>query len=587
MLRILTSLIAAGIAFLALRLGVRAKRSSSYKKVLQRRETITEVKNRTEIISKLSEKTFDILVIGGGSTGCGVAMDASTRGLSVALIERFDFGSETSSKSTKLLHGGIRYLIDAFKKLSIPHLMFVINALNERRKVMYMAPYLTSTVRIMIPIYKHLSFAFYYVVAKAYDWLSFGQSLGRTYVLSKEHACIYYSNLDANSLNKAIVYYDGMMNDARINVMLAKTASSHGAIVGNHISLVKFEKNENGKIEYALCVDNITKKNIKIKAKVFISATGSFADEVRSKGKKESKRMLVASSGTHMVLNSEAGPENMGILDTKTWDNRILFILPWKNRILAGATEKKRDLKELINPTCEEIDNLINEVKKFSMGEINNKDIKSVWTGIRPLIQNENEKSTANLVRSFTIVDDDNGLITTVGGKWTIFRKMAEKTVDLAVKNYKLNPFNKCITNSIRIVGTEGYAKDLYYSIKRALNVSKDYAKHLNDHYGSLAYNLAPYISKYPQKLSEKFPFLLGEAIYCIENEYACDSIDILNNRFGIGFVDILEMKKMKESLDGYLKEYFESKNEKFEYDAFYNEKTFDAFGHDLIKGFN
>lgn len=558
--------------------------SNDMKAVISRRKKTIEIRSRKEILKQLTESKFDILIIGGGITGSGVALDAATRGLKVALIERFDFGSETSSKTTKLLHGGFRYLLKAFSDFSILQLLVVIRGLSERKSIMIMAPYLTYTVKIIIPIYRAILTPYYCFISKLYDWLSWGESLGRSHLVSKEQSLAYYYNLPKNNLSCSMAYYDGMMQDARINVLVAKTASHYGAIIANYVEFIKFNKDENGMNQSATCKNLLTNETFEIRATIFISATGCFTDQIRKYDNPKDKEFMDASVGTHIVLDAQFGPENIGILDSKTSDGRVAFILPWKGYKLVGTTENKGAVVPTICPTKDDLHFLIKVAQKFSSEKITLKNVRSAWAGIRPLISKSKQEKTESIVRFYEVIDDEDGLISVTGGKWTMFRLMAEKTIDLAIKKYGLKPLNCCVTKKLRIVGSKGYARNLYIKVARVLEIDIEYAKHLILQYGDKAFKVGKYLKEYPEKLSSKYLFTVAEAIYCVENEYACTSIDIVNNRFELGFYDSIEALRMKEKLDLILEEYYKSKGEKYMINSKYSDRIFKSMGIGLLQ---
>lgn len=578
--KVLTSLIMGFITFMVLK---RIKFKDEYAEAMNRKRKYKEIRSRKMILEKLKTEKFDILVIGGGITGSGCSLDCASRGLKTAMIERYDFGAETSSKSTKLLHGGLRYLLKAFSECSISQLILVIKGLRERKKIMKMAPYLTNTVKILIPIYKSILIPYYFLAGKLYDWLSWDKSLGRSYILSKSQTLLYYCNLPKNNLVNSIAYYDGMMNDGRLNVMVAKTASIHGAIISNYVEFLSFKKSKNGQIESAICKDVLSNEEIEIFSKIYISAVGCFTDIIRSKNISLNSKILVASSGTHIVLDTQFGPENVGLVDTHTKDGRVAFILPWKGFKLVGATEIISDVTATKCPTMAEIEFLMEEAQKYSLEKIKIENVKAVWSAVRPLLSNSHKIKTESIVRNYSIVDDGNGLISVTGGKWTIFRKMAEETVNLAIKKYGLKQKNECITDKLEIVGSRKFSRNFYCKVSRILDVDIDYAKHLTNYYGTNACKLKPYLLNYPEKISNKYPFTAAEVIYCVEHEYACTSLDIINNRFEVGFYDLEEAYKMKGKIDKILESYFNSKGEKYLFESQYCDKILKSIGLGLI----
>lgn len=555
--------------------------------VYKRRKTAKQLLGREEIIHSLESQTFDILVIGGGCVGTGCALDAASRGLKVGLIEAFDFGSQTSSKTTKLLHGGVRYLEKAIFNFSLSNFLVVLTALYERKTVMRMAPYLTYTVKIVVPICNVMKIPIYYVLLKIYDWLSINRSLGRSYLISGRLAKMYFGNLSDKRAKSAMVYHDGMMLDSRIVCLIAKTAAFYGATVANHVKLVEFMKNECGMITGARAYDKILERTIEIKCRMAISATGPFTDLVRQKNEKDASPLIKPSFGTHIVIKPGFGPENVGILDPCSKDGRVVFILPWQGHTLVGSTDIDGTVVERKNPTVEDVDFLLDEIKKYNGSGVTRKDVMSAWTGIRPLINDPRLGNTESIVRGFKIINENTGLISVFGGKWTTFRTMAEKAVDMAINQYNLSPESRCLTNHISIIGSRGYSRDLHYKISRILDVDTEYAKHLLNFYGDRSLKMKKYIRKYPNRLSSKYMFVEGEAIYCFEEELAMTALDVVNNRFEIGYYDVDEALLMIERVEKLLERYLEEKKKTIKVtDQSYKKAVMNSLGHELIQTF-
>lgn len=512
---------------------------------------------RAQNISALEGGKFDILVIGGGSTGAGCVLDAASRGLKVALVEANDFASETSSKSTKLLHGGIRYLDKAIRKFSIPQLFLVFEALTERYNILRIAPYLTTIVPIMIPIYSRWQILYYWLLCKIYDALSGWQSLGRSSYLTRDRTILNFKNMKKAKLKGSIQYYDGIFDDARTNILLIVTAAFYHATVVNYVEFVNFVKNEDDKIEMAICRDKLTGKTLRICAKVFLSAAGPFTDEIRKKDNSGCAEIMAHSAGTHLAYPSEYGPERMGLVDSHTADNRLMFVLPWRGKTIVGSTEVRRPLQAAIGPTTEEIDFIHKELQSYVETEIDRSEILSAWCGLRPLVREKSQSNTESLVRSFKIADNGNGLMYATGGKWTTYRIMAEQCIDRAIKAYSLHAKEPCRTAYLSVIGSESYSRDLYYNIKAELNIEIGYAMHLLECYGNRAFLFREYLPNYPERLSSKYEFRVAEIIYCIENEFAIHVKDILDNRFRISFLEVKEAGAMASKVAECMGKYF------------------------------
>lgn len=496
---------------------------------------------RESSVEKLKSVTFDLLIIGGGCTGVGCALDGATRGLRVALVDAGDFGSGTSSKSTKLVHGGVRYLAKAVSNLDWSQYQLVQQALGERHIMFKISPYLTSTVRILVPMYNKILIPYYYIGLKLYDWLSGLKSLGASHFINRMEAMDAFPYIKRKGLHGAVVYYDGQQHDARNNVMLAVTAAYHGATVVNHV-LVKSLVLEDGKAVGATCVDGITGMKFDVRASGIVNSTGCFSDELRRMSSGEVKNVMVQSSGTHIVIPREYTPNAMGFLDPHTGDGRVAFFMPWMGKTLVGATDIRSRLEFNPSPTKDDLDFLIHEVRAYTSNRVKleKKNVLAIWTGIRPLVRDPNVDDTEAIVRRHFIRFEDNGMLTVTGGKWTIYRKMAEEAIDKAVKVFSLQPQRACITKHIKILGSHGYTPRLYLEVQRKLGVPEDMARRLAEYYGTRAFKLAGYM-KGRKLLSEKYLYLLGEIAYCIDNELAVRVCDVLCNRLMLGLLDVRE----------------------------------------------
>ncbi|KAM0687815.1 mitochondrial glycerol-3-phosphate dehydrogenase [Conglomerata obtusa] len=500
---------------------------------------------RKETIQKLKTKKFDLLIIGGGASGAGCALDAVTRGLSVALVEASDFGSETSSKSTKLLHGGIRYLQKAVNTFDLAQLKLVHEALKERKAVIDIAPYLTHKMPIMLPVYNKISVPYYWIGMKMYDWISGTKSLGHSFFLNKEKTIERFPIIKKENLQGSIVYYDGQFNDARLNLMVSLTASYYGASVMNYVKVNDLVK-EHGYVKGAICTDTLTGETFKIKSKGVINATGPFIDKIRAKENGKCKEFVTPSSGVHIVLPREFAPRRMGLVIPGTSDGRILFFIPWQGKALIGTTDNKCKVQNNPKPSKEDLNFILDEVKEnITYPEIlSRKNLLSAWSGIRPLVRNPNDDKTESIVRRHLIHVSQNRLITLSGGKWTTYRRMAEETIDKAIKEFNFTVKRNCVTKYVRILGAHDYDQDYYLRIMRDLNLPVDIAKHLSSTYGDRAYKLREYLQKKSKKLSENYSFIEEEILYCIDNEMAVKLTDVIARRINLGFIDVLEASK-------------------------------------------
>lgn len=500
---------------------------------------------RSTVISKLKSRRFDLLIIGGGATGAGCALDAATRGLDIALVEYGDFSSETSSKSTKLLHGGVRYLEKAVKTFSLSQLKLVSESLHERMHILNISPYLTLRLPIMLPVYNYLTIPYFYAGMLLYDLIAGKESLGRSFIMGRTQTLKTFPRLQKEGLKGSIVYYDAQQNDARNNLMIAITSAYYGAAVLNYVEVIDLIK-ENGQILGARCVDRATGEAFDVQAKGVINATGAFTDTIRSKNGNKDK-VMVQSSGTHIVLPRRFVPRGMGMIDPGTTDGRVLFFIPWRGKAVIGTTDNSCELKRGIKPADADIDFILCNAKNYISNSalLTRESILSAWCGIRPLVKDMSSENTQAILRSHMIRVDSNKLLSVSGGKWTTYRKMAEDTINKAIEVFDLKPKRGCISKYVKILGGNGYTKNTVKRIMRELDVSPRLGKHLNDTYGLRALKLKDYSNDGRfSYLSDKYFFLKEEVEYAVDNEMAIKGHDILARRMGLGFIDVREAGK-------------------------------------------
>ncbi len=540
-----------------------------------------EVDEHRETVERESkdENEYDLLVIGGGATGAGIALDAATRGLKVAIVERDDFSAGTSSKSTKLVHGGVRYLEKAFWELDYNQYKLVKEALRERKYFLDTAPHLSSWLPIMLPLDKWWKAPYYWAGTKAYDFLAGSEGIESSYFLTRSKAIEAFPMLRRTDLIGALVYYDGAHNDSRMNVSLAMTAALYGATVVNHLEVTGLEKDANGRVNGARVKDLIREKDgmstdeFSIKAKGIINATGPFCDAIRKMEDPSIKDIVAPSSGVHIVLPGYYSPNNMGLIDPKTSDGRVIFFLPWQGNTIAGTTDEPTEIDPMPMPREKEIDWILSEIRQYMAPDINVRrgDVLAAWSGIRPLVKDPKAKNTESLVRNHLIDISASGLLTCAGGKWTTYRQMAEEAVDAAIEEYKLKPKpvtnapsvsgteyiddgahldGSCQTHQVRLIGTHGYSKTLFINLIQHFGIESDVAKHLTQSYGDRAWTVAALSEATEQRWpvrgkriakSGNYPFIDGEVRYAVRHEYAQTAADVLARRTRLAFLNAQE----------------------------------------------
>ncbi|KAK1416614.1 hypothetical protein QVD17_32405 [Tagetes erecta] len=476
---------------------------------------------------------LDILVVGGGATGCGVALDAVTRGLRVGLVERDDFSSGTSSRSTKLIHGGVRYLEKAVFNLDYGQLKLVFHALEERKQVIDNAPHLCHALPCMTPCFTWFEALYYWVGLKMYDLVAGRHLLHLSRYYSAQESTELFPTLatkanGTRSLKGTVVYYDGQMNDSRVNVGLACTAALAGASLLNHAEVISFIK-EDGRIIGARIRDNLSGKEFDSYAKVVVNAGGPFCDSVRKLADKDAKPMICPSSGVHIVLPDYYSPEGMGLIVPKTKDGRVVFMLPWLGRTIAGTTDSNTTITMLPEPHEDEIEFILDAICDYLNVKVRRTDVLSAWSGIRPLATDPKAKNTESISRDHVVCEEVPGLVTITGGKWTTYRGMAEDAVDAAIKSGKLNPTNRSLTSNLRLVGGDGWDPAYFtvlaqeYVRMKVSHTGKVVpgvmdtaaAKHLSHSYGTMAEKVAAIAQNenLGKRLAHGYPFLEAEML--------------------------------------------------------------------------
>lgn len=401
---------------------------------------------RDLFLERVAERTepWDIAVVGGGSTGVGIAVDAASRGYSVVLLEAHDFGKGTSSRSTKLVHGGVRYLQQG-------NVSLVMEALEERGLLRANAPHLVQDLEFVVPNYLWWEAPFYGIGMKVYDLLAGKYGFGPSRVLSREEVLERIPTLSQDGLRGGVKYHDGQFDDARLLIDLASTAAQHGACLLNYARVVSFSKDSDGFVDGLSFRDEETGTDYRLAARAVINATGPFCDELRKVDDPSVKPLLAPSQGVHIVLPREFLPSDAAIMVPHTRDGRVMFAIPWHGHTLIGTTDTPI-AESAPEPTAtrSEIELIFETASGYLAKRPTEADVTSVFTGIRPLVKAGEASSTAALSREHTIEISGSGLLTIAGGKWTTYRRMAEDVVDHAVVLGRLDE-QPCVTRNLPI----------------------------------------------------------------------------------------------------------------------------------------
>jgi glycerol-3-phosphate dehydrogenase len=456
-------------------------------------------------------KAWDIIVVGGGATGVGVAIDAASRGYDVLLLEQSDFGKGTSSRSTKLAHGGVRYLEQG-------NIGLVMEALKERGRLLQNAPHLVWDLAFVVPNYDWWEAPFYGLGLKLYQLLAGKYGFGTSRILSKDEALAYLPTLKTEGLRGGAVYYDGQFDDARLLIHMVATAFEHGATLLNYVVVTGLTKDAQGFVDGVRARDVETGNEFVASARVVVNATGAFSDLLRYQAEPEVAPMIAASQGIHLVFDSSFLPGKSAILVPHTSDGRVLFAIPWHGHTLVGTTDTPIEAATLEPIAMEqEIDFVLATAAQYLSKAPTRADVLSVFAGIRPLVRASGVANTATLSRDHVIHIDRSGLVTISGGKWTTYRHMAEDCVDQAATLAQL-PERPCVTHHLPIHGSHSEAKQLGW-----LAV-----------YGTDAQKIRTLMETDPslsQRLHPALPYVKAEVVWAARQEMARTVEDILARR--------------------------------------------------------
>ncbi|MCA6479301.1 MAG: glycerol-3-phosphate dehydrogenase/oxidase [Chitinophagaceae bacterium] len=461
--------------------------------------------NRAYMLQQLQQTAeWDVVIIGGGATGLGTALDAAARGYRTLLLEQADFGKGTSSRSTKLVHGGVRYLAQGNVKL-------VMEALKERGRLLKNAPHLTFVQPFIVPAYRWWEKYYYAIGLRMYDLLSGSWSLGKTKVLNKETTLQWLPSVRSRQLSGGILYYDGQFDDSRLCVELAFTAARQQAILLNYCKVMQLE-HEKGKITGLSFIDQISGTTYRVKAKSVVNATGVFTDSILQLDDAHRHKIVTPSQGIHLVVAADVFPGKAAMMIPKTDDGRVLFAVPWMGKVLLGTTDTPVQEIELEpKPLEAETTYIIEHFNRYSSKPITKEQVLSVYAGLRPLVTQEGNGNTAMLSRDHTLIISPSGLVTITGGKWTTYRKMAQDAVDNAAFVGKLTK-QVCPTKTMPIGDPQHKAE----KTKSWIQENEAYAAHLHPDY----------------------PYTRADLKYALQHELAVTVEDILARRTRLLFLD-------------------------------------------------
>jgi glycerol-3-phosphate dehydrogenase len=467
---------------------------------------------RSQFLELLRQsEPWDIVVIGGGATGLGTALDAASRGYRTLLLESHDFAKGTSSRSTKLVHGGVRYLAQG-------NIALVREALHERGLLRRNAPHLVRTLGFVVPSYSWITKPFYGIGLKVYDLLAGKLGLGATRLISKQRALELVETLEPEGLRGGVLYYDGQFDDARLAVAILRTFLDLGGCAVNYVGATGLIK-QGGRIAGVSARDEETGETFEISARAVVNATGVFADSVRRMDDPDAATMISPSQGIHLVLDRKFLPGETAIMIPKTDDGRVMFALPWHDRVVVGTTDTPVNaISEEPRPLAEEIESVLKHARRYLSRDPNPDDVLSTFAGLRPLIKvpSSDARKTSVIPRDHKITVSPRGLVTVTGGKWTTYRHMGEETVDCAVRVASL-PKSPSETETMRLRGWTEATDD------QSLTV-----------YGADAPAVEEIVASSPE-LSEllhpALPYRAGEVVWAVRHEMARTVEDVLSRR--------------------------------------------------------
>jgi glycerol-3-phosphate dehydrogenase len=469
--------------------------------------------NRTEMYrrQRAHGSRWDMIIVGGGATGVGVAIDAATRGYDVLLLEQHDFGKGTSSRSTKLVHGGVRYLEQG-------NISLVMEALKERGLLLQNAPHLVHDLGFVVPNYDWWEAPFYGLGLKVYNLLAGKYGFGSSRILSKEEALERLPTLRTEGLRGGVIYFDGQFDDSRLLMNMVTTAYEKGATLLNYVAVTGLTKDVEGFVDGVTARDAFTGDEFEARAGVVINATGAFTDAIRRQAEPSVKPMISPSQGIHLVFDRSFLSGDSAIMVPHTSDGRVMFAIPWHGHTLIGTTDTPI-AEATLEPLAmeKEIEFILTTAALYLAKKPTRADVLSVFAGIRPLVKSQGGANTAALSRDHTIHIDSSGLLTICGGKWTTYRHMAEDCVNQAAMLAHL-PEKECVTRRLNIHGFHASGEKfgelaVYGSDALAIRA-------LMDGNPSLAAPLHPAL-----------PYTGAEVVWAVRSEMALTVEDVLARR--------------------------------------------------------
>lgn len=495
------------------------------------------MKTRADALRSAATRHFDVCIIGAGASGAGCALDAQLRGLQTLLIDAGDFASATSSASTKLVHGGVRYLQEAVSDFDFGQLKVVKHALRERILMLRNAPHLAHPLEFIVPCFSRFELAYYGLGMKVYEWIAGSAGIGDSRILSRGAALLEIPGMNAESLRGGVAYWDGQFDDARYGTALVKTFSDAGGEAVNYLRAVGFESGSHGSMTAALAEDVNTGQRVTLRAKAFVNATGPFSDRIRALATPGIPNRLAPSKGVHILLPLEQDMRR-ALLIPKTDDGRVVFAIPWLGRLLVGTTEQEVALDADAVVAQVEAEYLLRYLNRYFSRAYTLQDVVAAFSGVRPLVR-AGDVQAKKLLRDYEVeVDGRSGLISLLGGKWTTYRHMAEDAID-AVQRHLGQTLKPSQTRHHLLAGANGYSAEYPGQLGRKYQLDEPTALHLAGKFGTEAEQVVDLIAEEPSWKSpvvKGAPAIQAEIVYAIRREMAVTVQDVLARRIGLQY---------------------------------------------------
>ena len=495
------------------------------------------MKPRTEELKNIAGQQFDLCIIGGGATGAASALDAQMRGIRTVLIEAGDFAGATSSAATKIIHGGVRYLEEAIKGADLQEYHVLVRALHERVRMLENAPHLTRVLEFLVPSYHWVDVAYLDIGLKIYDWLAGPGRISPSKFLSLEETLTRMPSLNQKGLVGGVAYADGQFDDARYNMMLVQSFTIAGGNALNHARVTDFLRDAHKKLSGVVVKEQLTGQTFTLDAKVIVNATGPVSDHIRQLATPNVGKRMRPSKGAHILLPLEVFPTKDALLVPKTEDGRVLFALPWNDRLLVGTTDEEVEPDAELVVTRADVEYMLRQLNQYLARPVTPDEIVSGFAGARPLVGSEGDVDTKKLARDDVIeVDPSSGLISIMGGKWTTHRAMGEDTIHRVQQALGVSPTESLTRNHV-LYGGEGYTDDYSQKLAYQHGLSEATARHLTSKFGTAAEKVLAVARDNPTLLKpiiSNFPAIGAEVVYAVRSEMAATIEDMTARRIGL-----------------------------------------------------